>query len=160
MMPIKGIKGVKNATEDAAVNFEPEQGNNYRIGYCATTAYKNARVIVKYKDQTLMDKQIDIDPDNYFLDKVPVPDITDPSALYTALYDTEGNLLVDYRPIVKEEKPLPKVIDDAARSKNTRQTKSFTWPDSVSTSSTMPAWIIWNSTTKPCCATRWMHASI
>lgn len=109
--PIKGIKGVKNATEDAAVNFEPEQGNNYRIGYCATTAYKNARVIVKYKDQTLMDKQIDIDPDNYFLDKVSVPDISDPSALYTALYDTEGNLLVDYRPIVKEEKPLPKVID-------------------------------------------------
>ncbi|WP_434784508.1 tetratricopeptide repeat protein, partial [Parabacteroides goldsteinii] len=33
------------------------------------------------------------------------------SALYTALYDAEGNLLVDYRPIVQEEKPLPKVID-------------------------------------------------
>ena len=30
--PIKGIKGVKNATKDAAVNFEPTEGNNYRIG--------------------------------------------------------------------------------------------------------------------------------
>ena len=31
--------------------------------------------------------------------------------LYTALYDAKDNLLVDYRPIVQEEKKLPKVID-------------------------------------------------
>lgn len=109
--PVKGIKGVKNATDDAAVNFEPTEGNNYRVGYCATTLYENARVIVQYKDQLLMDKRINIDPDKYFLDQVSVPDLSDASALYTALYDAEGNLLVDYRPVVLEEKPLPKVID-------------------------------------------------
>lgn len=109
--PVKGIKGVKNATDDAAVNFEPTEGNNYRVGYCATTLYENARVIVKYKDRLLMDKRIDIDPDKYFLDQVSVPDLSDASALYTALYDAEGNLLVDYRPVVLDEKPLPKVID-------------------------------------------------
>lgn len=109
--PVKGIKGVKNATDDAAVNFESTEGNNYRVGYCATTLYENARVIVKYKDRLLMDKRIDIDPDKYFLDQVSVPDLSDASALYTALYDAEGNLLVDYRPVVLDEKPLPKVID-------------------------------------------------
>lgn len=109
--PIKGIKGVKNATDDAAVNFEPTDGNNYRIGYCATTLYKNARVIVKQNDKILMDKRIDIDPDKFFLDQVTVADASDPSSLYTALYDADGNLLVDYSPIVLEEKPLPKVID-------------------------------------------------
>lgn len=109
--PVKGIKGVKNATDDAAVNFEPTEGNNYRVGYCATTLYENARVIVKYKDRLLMDKRIDIDPDKYFLDQVSVPDLSDASALYTALYDAEGNLLVDYRPVVLDKKPLPKVID-------------------------------------------------
>lgn len=109
--PIKGIKGVKNATDDAAVNFEPTDGNNYRVGYCATTLYKNARVVVKQNDRILMDKRIDIDPDKFFLDQVTVTDTSDPSSLYTALYDAEGNLLVDYRPIVHEEKPLPKVID-------------------------------------------------
>lgn len=109
--PVKGIKGVKNATDDAAVNFEPTEGNNYRVGYCATTLYENARVIVKYKDRLLMDKRINIDPDKYFLDQVSVPDLSDASALYTALYDAEGNLLVDYRPVVLDEKPLPKVID-------------------------------------------------
>lgn len=109
--PIKGIKGVKNATDDAAVNFEPTDGNNYRVGYCATTLYKNARVVVKQNDRILMDKRIDIDPDKFFLDQVTVTDASDPSSLYTALYDADGNLLVDYRPIVHEEKPLPKVID-------------------------------------------------
>lgn len=109
--PIKGIKGVKNATDDAAVNFEPTDGNNYRIGYCATTLYKNARVVVKQNDKILMDKRIDIDPDKFFLDQVTVADASDPSSLYTALYDADGNLLVDYSPIVLEEKPLPKVID-------------------------------------------------
>lgn len=109
--PIKGIKGVKNATDDAAVNFEPTDGNNYRVGYCATTLYKNARVVVKQNDRILMDKRIDIDPDKFFLDQVTVTDASDPSSLYTALYDADGNLLVDYSPIVLEEKPLPKVID-------------------------------------------------
>lgn len=58
-----------------------------------------------------MDKRINIDPDKYFLDQVSIPDLSDPSALYTALYDAQGNLLVDYRPIVQEEKTLPKIID-------------------------------------------------
>ena len=109
--PIKGIKGVKNATDDAAVNFEPTEGGHYRVGYCATTNYENARVVVRYNDQTLMDKRIDIDPDKFFLDQVSVPADADASALYTALYDAKGNVLVDYQPIVLEEKPLPKVID-------------------------------------------------
>lgn len=85
--PIKGIKGVKNATKDAAVNFEPTEGNNYRIGYCTTTSYKNARVVVKYKNQIILDKQVNIDPDKYFLDQIAVPDSLIPSMLYTALYE-------------------------------------------------------------------------
>lgn len=109
--PIKGIKGVKNATDDAAVNFESIEGNNYRVGYCTTTLYENARVVVLYKNQIVMDKRINIDPDKYFLDQISIPDLSDPSALYTALYDAQGNLLVDYRPIVQEEKTLPKIID-------------------------------------------------
>lgn len=109
--PIKGIKGVKNATPDAAVNFEPVAGNRYRVGFCATTRYEGARALVRYKDQTLMDKQLTIDPDHFFLKELDVPDASDASALYAALYDAEGNLLVDYRPIQPEEKPLPKVID-------------------------------------------------
>lgn len=109
--PIKGIKGVKNATVDAAVNFEPAGEHLYRVGYCATTLYDNARVVVKCKDRVLMDKRISIDPDNYFFEQVSVPDMEKASDLYTALYDAQGNLLVDYSPVVLEEKPLPEVIE-------------------------------------------------
>lgn len=109
--PIKGIRGVKNATADAAVNFEPAENGTYRVGYCATTVYPNARVVVKHGDKMLMDKRISIDPDKFFLDKVAVPAGVEASELYTALYDADGHLLVDYRPIKLEEKPLPKVID-------------------------------------------------
>lgn len=109
--PIKGIKGVKNATVDAAVNFEPAGDHLYRVGYCATTLYDNAHVVVKCKDRILMDKRISIDPDNYFFEQVSVPDVEKASDLYTALYDAQGNLLVDYSPVVLEEKPLPEVIE-------------------------------------------------
>ena len=109
--PIKGIRGVKNATVDAAVNFEPAEAGTYRVGYCATTMYKDARVVVKWNDKVLMDKKISIDPDKYFLDKVTIPSGVEPSELYTALLDADNQVLVDYRPVKLDEKPLPKVID-------------------------------------------------
>ena len=93
--PIKGIKGCKNATMDAAVNFEPADGGMYRIGFCSTTEYKQAKVVVKHQDNVLMEKQITIDPDHFFLDQVKVPADVKVSDLYAALYDAEGNLLVD-----------------------------------------------------------------
>lgn len=109
--PVKGIKGVKNATPEAAVNFEPAEGNRYRVGFCATARYEGAKAVVRYKGQVLMEKNITIDPDHFFLEEVAVPDASDASGLYAALYDARGNLLVDYRPVQPEEKPLPKVID-------------------------------------------------
>ena len=54
--PIKGIKGCKNATMDAAVNFEPGDAGKYRVGFCATTLYKQARVVVKHQDQVCLEK--------------------------------------------------------------------------------------------------------
>ena len=110
--PIKGIRGVKNATDEAAVNFEPsDQAGSYRVGYCVTQIQKGARVVVKQADQILLDKRVDVDPNRYFLEEVKVPSTVQPHDLYTALYDAEGRLLVDYRPVKLEEKPLPKVID-------------------------------------------------
>lgn len=110
--PVKGIKGVKNATVDGAVNFEPSgTPGRYRVGYCATSARKDARVVVRHKDAVLMDKRIDIDPDRFFLEEVEVPDV--PAwELYTALLDADGNILVDYTPVrLKGNDSLPPVID-------------------------------------------------
>lgn len=123
--PIKGIKGVKNATADAAVNFEPAGEGSYRVGYCATTLYKDARVVVKNGDKVVMDKRITIDPDHYFLDQVAVPVGGRPSDLYTALYDAEGKVLVAYRPVEWEEKPLPEVIEGTKPVKEYKTNESL-----------------------------------
>lgn len=110
--PIKGIRGVKNATADAAVNFQPATtAGQWLVGYCATTRYEGAHVIVRHKEKVLLDKVIDIDPDKYFLEEIAIPEGTEPSELYTSLTDAAGTLLVDYRPLRLQEKPLPKVID-------------------------------------------------
>lgn len=116
--PIKGIKGCKNATEEGAVNFEPADNGQYLVGYNATTSYRNARVVVKHKDQVLMDKRIDIDPDKYFLDKVVVPAGANAWDLYTALYNAEGEVLVDYTPVKLEEKELPQVVTNTKPAKD------------------------------------------
>lgn len=109
--PVKGIKGVKNATPEAAVNFEPVEGGRYRVGFCATARYEGAKAVVRYKDRVLMEKQLTIDPDHFFLEELTVPDAADEANLYAALYDAAGHLLVGYRPVQPEAEPLPKVID-------------------------------------------------
>ena len=108
--PIKGIKGVMNATVEGAVNFRPDSDGKYLVGYHSTTKRDNARVVVKHKDDVIFEKVINIDPDNFFLTTVDVPDV-DPWELYTALLDSDGNILVDYTPVRPRNEELPPVID-------------------------------------------------
>ena len=116
--PIRGIKGCKNATNEGAVNLEPKGNGKYLVGYNATAAYKNARIVVKYKDQVLMDRRTDIDPKNYFLSEVAVPAEAKDWELYTALYNAEGEVLVDYTPVKLEEKELPQVVTNTKPAKD------------------------------------------
>ena len=109
--PIKGIKGIKNSTEFAAVNLEKTEGGKWLVGYNASVDLKGARVILAAGDKMLLDKKIDINPDKIFLEEVAVPSGVAEKDLYTALCDADGNLMVDYRPVQLEEKELPKVID-------------------------------------------------
>lgn len=108
--PIKGIKGVMNATVEGAVNFRPDTDGKYIVGYHSTAKRDNARVVVKHKDDVIFEKVIDIDPDNFFLTTVDVPDV-DPWELYTALLDSDGNILVEYTPVRPRNEELPPVID-------------------------------------------------
>jgi len=110
--PVKGIGGIKNATEFAAVNFEPAEGGKWKVGYNASIDLKNARIVVAAGKNIILDKKVDINPDKYFLETIDVPAAVSSADLYTAITDAEGNLLVDYRPVqLGEKKEMPKVID-------------------------------------------------
>ena len=109
--PIKGIKGIKNATEFAAVNLQKQENGKWLVGYNASIDLKNARVILSAGDRILLDKKADISPEKIFLEEVSLPAGVEEKDLYTALCDASGNLMVDYRPVQLEEKELPSVID-------------------------------------------------
>jgi len=112
--PIKGIKGVKNATLDAAANLDRKDDGTYLVGFCATTRFENARVVVSNAGETVMERTIDIDPDHYFLDEnVAIADVKSDTDLMIALYDAEGNELVSYRPKARRNEPLPEVVEGA-----------------------------------------------
>ena len=109
--PLKGIQGVKNASEFAAVNLKKLDDGKWLLGYDASVVLKDARVTLSCGDTMLLDRRVDIDPDRFFLDTLEVPDGVDEQALYTSLTDSEGNLMVDYRPVKLQEHELPHVID-------------------------------------------------
>ena len=104
--PIKGIKGIKNATEFAAVNLQKQENGKWLVGYNASIDLKNARVILSAGDRILLDKKADISPEKIFLEEVSLPAGVEEKDLYTALCDASGNLMVDYRPVQLEEKEL------------------------------------------------------
>jgi len=109
--PVKGIKGIKNATEFAAVNLQKSDNGKWLLGYNASVDLKDARVVLSAGDKVLLDKRIDINPEKFFLEEVSIPAGVNEEDLYTALCDSKGNLLVDYRPVKLEKEDLPSVID-------------------------------------------------
>lgn len=110
--PIKGIKGVKNATVEAAVNFVPAENGNYFAGFCPTMKFTNAKVVVTNKGKTVYEETVNIDPANVYAKDVKVGAFSKENELNIALYDSRGNLLVDYTPVVFDDEPvLPGVIE-------------------------------------------------
>ncbi len=116
--PVKGIRGIKNATEYAAVNLMEEEDGKWLVGYNASIEMKNARVILAAGNRIILDRKVDINPDRYFLETVTLPEGVNQEDLYTALTDAAGNLMVDYRPVnyadmhlEKSEKEIPDVIE-------------------------------------------------
>jgi len=109
--PIKDIKGVKNATLEAAVNFVETTDNNFFVGFCPSAKFQNAKVVIKNKDKIVHQEVVNIDPSKTYTREINVGNYTIANELNAALYDSNGNLLVDYTPIVFDNEPvLPEPI--------------------------------------------------
>lgn len=107
--PIKGIGGAKNVTLEGAVNFVRKSPDLLMIGFNTTSVRKNAKVIVKAKEEIIFEKLIDIDPDTAFIDEIKIKDNVEDSDIFIALYDESGAELVSYKDVsVKDiERPHP-----------------------------------------------------
>ena len=107
--PVRGIRGVKNASIEAAVNLEfPEDGKAF-VGIVSTSSRKNARVVLEINNTAVLSETIDIDPAHPFIKVVSIPKNTDENQVRVSLLSSDSTEVISYQPLKKEEKPFPEV---------------------------------------------------
>ncbi len=109
--PIREIRSVKNANDDAAVNMERIAPDKIFIGFNTSAKFNNAKVILKDKDMVLYEETIQIDPARPYTKEISVSSSVKDTDLQATLTDEEGKILVAYQPTILEEKRLPEVVE-------------------------------------------------
>ncbi|GIO16313.1 hypothetical protein J19TS2_58680 [Cohnella xylanilytica] len=98
-MPYKDIGVVKNATVDAAVNLEvDETARAADVRAYATSVFKGAVVELKGKGRSYFKETVELSPVSTFKSVVSLDDGDRPHDLTVTVRDSEGRLLVSYRP--------------------------------------------------------------
>lgn len=107
--PVHGIKGVKNANIEAALNLEfPENGKVF-VGIASTSSRKNARVVLEINNKSVLSETIDIDPAHPYIKDISIPKNTDENQVRISLLSSDSAEVISYQPVKKEEKPFPEV---------------------------------------------------
>ena len=105
LFPFRGIDGVKNATLDAAVNFDVKEGKvNY--GFYTTKSYPNATVTFKAGEKLISEEHISINPGKPYSKQVLVPSGLDEHELRVSI-SAGGQELVAYSPVVLQPTVRP-----------------------------------------------------
>lgn len=105
-MPYKNIGMVKNATMDAAVNLEVEDGT-LRVAVYTTSAYKNAQLELKSKDHVYLQKTLNISPEDTYQGECKLYPGDEESDLLLTVKDPDGKVLVSYKPVKKKYEQIP-----------------------------------------------------
>ena len=109
--PIRGMRSVKNATKDAAVQFERISPEKAFIAFCSTALYPDAKITVTRGTQTVYEKRATLDPKSFFAEEIGLPSEARDEELTVTLTDADGKTLVAYRPVVRDEKKaLPEPV--------------------------------------------------
>lgn len=110
--PIKGIRGVKNATAEGAVNVEFDKNGKMFIGFNTTTLRKDARVKVFYGDETIFEEVVTLDPNTPYTNIIDVKKFPAQTLFTVSLCSQEGQDLISYTPVRITEAPMPEVVSD------------------------------------------------
>jgi tetratricopeptide (TPR) repeat protein len=107
---IDNLPDIKNATVDAAVSLALED-EGIMLGFNTTAVQKDARVLLKGRGETLLEKVADIEPGKPFTVLISNHEGLDIKDMGAFLYDSRGLLLVDYewRPPYFDNREVPKV---------------------------------------------------
>ncbi|MDR2424900.1 MAG: DUF5107 domain-containing protein [Prevotellaceae bacterium] len=105
--PVREIEVVKNANTEASLTLQMRDAKTVMYGFNTTRRFAKARALLKYGDETLVDRQINIDPSKPFVATWKSKTDLDEYQLYLELQDGEGRQLIAYRPYRLQHPPLP-----------------------------------------------------
>jgi len=109
--PVRNIGGFKNANINAAVNLELKSDNIAKIGFCTTSQYLDAKVLLQAGDKSIFEQRIDISPDKPFAKEIAVSSGTKETDLKVSLLSSSNEALVTYQPIGRKyDSQLPPVV--------------------------------------------------
>ncbi len=110
-MPYRDLGMVKNATKEAMVNLEVENGKAIVKGY-TLASYTFGKVILKSGNKILLDDSFNFHPATSFEKIVDIQGV-DPKSLEVAILTSTGKILVDWKPETGEQKPIPEAAKPA-----------------------------------------------
>ena len=105
--PIRDIEIAKNSNLEASVTLQMRDAKTVFYGFNTTQPYKNAKVILKYVDEVLASKTIDIDPGAPFTATYKSKNNLDEYKFYIELQDNAGEKLISYAPYKHQHPQLP-----------------------------------------------------
>ncbi len=109
--PLREIEMAKNATLDAAVTLQMRDPRTVFYGFNTTGIFKNAKIVLKYADDPVVSKTIDIDPATPFTSTWISRTDLDEYKLDISLMDEKGKILVSYTPYKMKNPELPAVFE-------------------------------------------------
>ena len=111
MYPARKLGGIKNANREAAVNLEIDDEGQVKLAFNATSVQKNAKILLKYREDILFETNIDIDPANPFEKELKLKKSVNRHELTAMLLSSDGKELVSYSPVIKKnDNPYPESV--------------------------------------------------
>ena len=121
-MPYAEIGLVKNASKEAAINFECN-GDEILVKIYTTAEYKNAAVEVFENDKLINKSEADLSPDKIYHDSVHLKTPFSLEDIKVIVRDNKNNVLVSYQQDKKMETEIPAPAKAAKHPKEIQTTE-------------------------------------
>ena len=109
--PVRDLGGIKNANKDAAVNLEVDDRNVAAIAFNTTSQFRDATVLLRAGEKLLFEQKATIAPDKPFRHELALGEGVSEWDLRASLICPSGRELIAYRPVRREDGPLPSPVE-------------------------------------------------
>lgn len=103
---IKQMNNIKEANADMAVNLE-QKGGEALVEINATSALKNASMVISWHDREILKAQLDVDPAKPYAKSIAIPVGTVFAELKIQVFSAEGNELISWQQVPKKNEAHP-----------------------------------------------------